>query len=39
MLRRLSGSAADFQSGLSYAEIEMIVELPEQQRARPNNRT
>ena len=30
MFRRLSGAAADFQSGLARLEIEMIVELPEQ---------
>src|ERR1700722_2665168 len=39
MLRRLSGAAPDFQSGLAYLEIEIIVELPEQRgrigRSRP----
>ena len=30
MLRRLSGAAADFQSGLAHPEIEVIVKLPEQ---------
>ena len=32
MFRRLSGAAADFQSGLARFEIEMIVELSEQRR-------